>query len=131
MIETVKQNSFVEFVKTETLKKGRVRTSVMLFLMDPEVFTSLCTAYILGEISALEIRLGQTIKHPADKYDKAVAKAEAAKKFKKIRAPISRIISNPTKTVIYCAHDEFTIEVIKKNDKIKIHVQTANNEVWW
>jgi hypothetical protein len=97
--------------------------------MDSEVFTSLCTAYIRGEISALEIRLGQTIKHPADKYDKAVAKSEAAKKFKKIRASISRISALSSETVIHCTHEELAIKVIKKNDKIKIRVVNTN-EAW-
>lgn len=122
MIETVGSNKFIDCTKTDNFKR-RVRTRVFLFLMDPEVFTTLCSAFIRGEITSLEYRLGATMKHPKDKYDKKIAKAEAAKNFKKMRADIKNITSTSFGTTrITATTKKETIYVIKKNDKILVQI---------
>lgn len=81
-------SNVLEFVRTETLDKGRVSTTVNLFMIDLEIFDAILLAYVRGEASIVETREGVTIKHPKDKYDKSVAKQQALSKLSKVRLKI-------------------------------------------
>ena len=97
----IKLPKIIEYTKTKTLDKGRVETTLRLFMLDAEVVDSIVKGFAAGEISMVEMRVGTTIKHPKDKYDKTVAKAEAAKKLKKVSERITRInIDNKSVTIV-------------------------------
>lgn len=81
-------SNVLEFIKTETLDKGRVSTTVNLFMIDLPVFDAILLAYVRGEAAIVETREGVAIKHPKDKYDKAVAKKEAISRLSKKRLKI-------------------------------------------
>jgi hypothetical protein len=97
----IKLPKVLEFFQTKTLTKGRIQTTLNLFMMDAEVFDSICLAYIRGEASVVECRVGTTIKAPKDKYDKVIAKQEAYKKIKKQRLSIDKVISTIEHSTIW------------------------------
>jgi hypothetical protein len=111
----IKLPRVVEYYKTETLEKGRVATSLHLFMIDAEVFDSICLAFIRGENSVVECRYGITYKHPKDKYDKTLAKQEVYKKIKKQRLDIHSIAAGKTDTSIILSCG---LTIMKKNDRI-------------
>lgn len=111
----------VEYIKTETLKGGRVRTRLFWFMMDDRVFDSMAAAIITGELSHIECRIGATIKHPKDKYDKTVAKQEAAKKLRKHKLKVVSLHSVPEKgTDILVSIEGGEVMRISKSCKNKI-----------
>lgn len=116
-------NSIVEFVKTETLDKGRVRTSVFLFLLDADLFDSMAAAIIRGELSVIECRIGTTIKHPKDKYDKKIAKEQAAKNLKKSRLTVINMVTNPRYGTVINLSYQFKLITVKKTKHNKILVK--------
>lgn len=81
----------IEFMKTETISKGRVKTTLQLFLLDVATFQDICASFMRNELNALEVRVAVVVKHPKDKYDKKFAKAEAAKRLKKERHLIDSV----------------------------------------
>ncbi len=117
----VQMPGILEFMQTETMSKGRVRTTLMLFLLDIATFHDICARYLRSEITTLEVRVGTSIKHPKDKHDKKVAKAEAAKKFKKEKFKISGLFSNGSKTSLQATGQDFSVEVVCDNKGIRIY----------
>ena len=113
----IKLPKVIEYYKTETLEKGRVATSLHLFMIDADVFESICLAFIRGENSIVECRYGITYKHPKDKYDKTIAKQEVYKKIKKQKLEIYRVVSDKTNTRIILNSG---LTIMKKNDRITI-----------
>jgi hypothetical protein len=111
----------IEYIKTETIAKGRVRTRVFMFMIDDKVFDSMAASIITGELSVIESRIGATIKHPKDKYDKQVAKAEAAKRLKKHKLKVLKLTSVPNNG------SEIELE-LNENEIIKI-IKTRNNKI--
>jgi len=90
-MDNVEMPKLLEFIQTKTLPKGRVSTTVMLFMMDEASLDDLMSRYIKGEIKVIEGRVGVSIKHPKDKYDKKIAKAEAAKRLNKVKWKIGSL----------------------------------------
>lgn len=99
-MDNLKIPKIMEYVKTETLDKGRVQTTLYFFMLDSEVLNNIISGYHRGEVSAIEARIGATIKHPKDKYDKKIAKAEAAKKLKKEKLEIVSVMIIQDKSII-------------------------------
>lgn len=98
----------IEYVKTETLDKGRVKTTVVWFLVNPEVMDTICMAFIRGEMSMIEARMGITIKHPGDKYSKTVALEQARKKLGKNKLSIRHLSATPQSVRLVL--DDYTLE---------------------
>lgn len=121
-MDDLKIPKLIEFIKTETLDKGRVRTTLFFFMLDEETFNDIAARYIRGEISVLESRIGSTIKHPKDKYDKKLAKAEAAKNLKKEKLKIAGITSYAGKTTIGVYKDAIDLEIVKDKHGVRIYV---------
>ena len=69
-MDDIKIPSLIEYYKTKSLTGGRVETSLHLFMMDADVFENICMNFIRGQNNIVECRVGATIKHPKDKYDK-------------------------------------------------------------
>jgi hypothetical protein len=99
-MDDIKLPRVLEFFKTKSLPKGKVETSLHLFMLDAEVFDSICLSFIRGEASVVECRIGSTVKHPKDKYDKVIAKQEVYKKLKKYRLEITSVVSNDSGTTM-------------------------------
>lgn len=110
----------IQYVKVATLKKGRVSTTVNLFMLDADIFDAICLAYIKGETNIVETRVGVAIKHPKDVYNKAVAKEEALKRLTKQKLLIEDICSSDILTNI-CTSD---FSIIKYKDSGKIIIQS-------
>ena len=100
-MEAVSIPNITEFVKTETLPKNRIKTTVSWFMLDPEVFDTICLRHIRGEGSIVEARIGTAMKHPTDKYVKATALEIARKSLGKSKLKIAQIVSNNRSTKIY------------------------------
>lgn len=111
----IKLPKILEYYKTKTLDKGRVETSLHLFMIDAEVFDNIVLAFIRGESKVVECRHGVAVKHPKDKYDKTIAKQEAYKKLKKQRVSIRRIAAFETGTHI---HLDNLLTISKYGDKV-------------
>ena len=107
-----------EIIRTTTLKKGRVSTTVNLFMLDTEIFDSLVLAYVRGEVDIIETRVATVFKHPQDKYDKSVAKAEAYKRLVKDRLKIISIRSSLQGTTILTS--EFKLVRFRESGRIII-----------
>lgn len=99
-MDNLKIPKIMEYVKTKTLDKGRVQTTLYFFMIDGEVMNNIISGYHRGEISVVESRIGVTVKHPKDKYDKKIAKAEAAKKLKKEKLEIAHVLITKEKSEI-------------------------------
>lgn len=99
-MDNLKIPKIMEYIKTETLDKGRVQTTLYFFMIDSEVMNNIISGYHRGEIGVVESRIGVTIKHPKDKYDKKIAKAEAAKKLKKEKLEITHVAITKDKSTI-------------------------------
>lgn len=113
----------LEFIQRRTLNKGRIETTLYMFLLDLTNFHDVAARFMRGEIKVLEARIGTTIKHPADKFDKKVAKAEAAKKLKKVKLTIYSIASDGVKTSIYVQHEnESKLQIVGDHKGIRIYV---------
>lgn len=103
----IKLPKVLEFFKTKSLTKGRIETTLHLFMLDAEVFDSICLSYIRQECSIVECRIGSTIKNPKDKYDKVVAKQEAYKKLKKQRLDITSLSVRKGVSYLYLNADVY------------------------
>lgn len=121
-MDDLKIPKLVEFIKTQTLDKGRVKTTLFFFMLDEETFNDLAARYIRGEISVLESRIGSTIKHPKDKYDKQAAKAAASKNLKKEKLKISAMGSSGGKTSMSVYNDDWSLEIVKDKHGVRIYV---------
>ena len=118
----IEMPGILEFIKTETMSKGRVKTTLMLFLLDIATFHDICARYLRGEITTLEVRVGTVIKHPKDKYDKKIAKAEAAKRLKKHKYVISSLYTQGGKTTLTVHEDGHSVEVVCDGKGMRIYV---------
>jgi hypothetical protein len=79
----------------------------------------------MGEVSTIEMRIGTTIKHPEDKYDRTIALHEATKKLKKAKFAIREVRSLRTQEgsvrTVLSLHDSSPIsEIILKNGRIHV-----------
>lgn len=123
MSDDVKLPKILEFVKRVTLAKGRVRTTYRLFMINDEVFDTLCLSYLRGETSVVECREGVTIKSPKDKFDKTIARQEAMKKLVKQRYKIlSLSASSPGKvSLVLETQTGDVIQLVKEDANIRIY----------
>lgn len=111
----IKLPKIIEYYKTKTLDKGRVETSLHLFMIDAEVFDNIVLAFIRGENKFVECRHGVAVKHPKDKYDKTIAKQEAYKKLKKQRIEIGVIVADESGVYIDLKNH---LTIAKYGDKV-------------
>ncbi len=118
-------NNILEFIRTETLDKGRVSTTVNLFMIDLSIFDAILLSFIRGETKVVETREGNTIKHPKDKYDKSIAKKEAMGKLVKKRLEIKESYTVTGKTYLVL---EDGWKIIRYPERIII-VKEANGKV--
>ena len=100
-MEAVSIPNITEFVKTETLPKGRVLTTVSWFLLDPDIITSIVTGYTRGEVTSVEVRVGTAVKCPTDVYNKPEALKVARGRLKKTREVIKMVFITGDSTKIY------------------------------
>ena len=87
-------------ISVVSLDKGRVQTTLSMFMLNEEVFETLCLGYIRGEVTTVEARIGSTIKHPKDKYDRALGIKTATDNLKKQKLSIESISSRDGRSVI-------------------------------
>jgi hypothetical protein len=114
----------LEFMQRKTLSKGRVETTLIMFLLDVDMFNEIATRYVRGEVSMLEARIGTTIKHPQDKFDKKVAKAEAAKKLRKIKFKIEdlKVVGNKAELSVFLEDGSLDLSIVRDDKGIRIYV---------
>lgn len=115
----------LKYIKTETLDKGRVKTSLHLLLVDEGIFVTYVTGFARGEISHIEMRGGSTIKCPTDKYDRKIALIEAAKRLKKERYAIESIdtgrdMDGNIVTDIHLERSSPIHKITLRNNKVRI-----------
>jgi hypothetical protein len=92
-------------------------------MIDPDIFDMLASRYVSGVISTIECRVGETVKHPKDKFDKVIAKQEAVKKLQKTKYPIKRLVSTGEVTTITIAIERNeTLYIIKDKYGIRVKV---------
>lgn len=116
-----------EYVRTKTLDKGRVSTTINLFMIDGEVFERIAMAFIRGELSSIETREGVAIKCPEDKYNKKIAKDLAMSRLTKKRIDIESIECTGKTTTIYT---DVGWTFIYKMGKVNIHYMEALDGRW-
>lgn len=121
-METVSVPNVTEFVKTVTLPKGRVSTTVVWFMLNPEIFDTLCLGFIRGEVSTVEARIGSSLKHPQDKYDKKLALETARKRIGKSKLKIKNVFANNVSVRIQL--EQYTLEKFH-NGKIIVKDNTT------
>lgn len=127
MIENIKgEQPIIKVIKTHPLAPNKtIRTDLIFLFMDAEIFQRIVSSYIMGEVSTIEMRIGTTIKHPEDKYDRAIALQEAAKKLKKAKFSIHEIRSLRTQEgsvrTVLSLHDSSPVsEIILKDGRIHV-----------
>ena len=117
-MDDIKLPGVIEFYQKKDLGKGRHQTTANLFMMDAEVFETICMGYIRGEISTVESRVGTTIKHPKDKYDKKLAKQAAFKNLKKQRINILDLTVKNSECSLML---ESGLVIVKRGNRILVY----------
>jgi hypothetical protein len=117
-MDDIKIPSLIEYYKTKSLIGGRVETSLHLFMIDSEVFENICMNFLRGQSNIVECRVGSTIKHPKDKYDKTIAKQEVYKKLKKQKFEILSIQATEKRSCISLKNGMF---IIMKDSRIIVN----------
>jgi hypothetical protein len=107
-MEAVSIPNVTEYVETRTLPKGRVSTTVSWFMLNDIVFDAICSGFIKGEVSIVECRIGTSIKHPSDTYNKKVALDTARARIGKNKLEIISITATKHSTQILLK--DYTLE---------------------
>lgn len=89
---------------TEPNSKNRVHTKVHMLAMDADHFLRVINSFNYGEISALEVRVGSSTKHPDDTHDHELGQRLAESRYKKILSPILAVASSTGTIVMTTEH---------------------------
>lgn len=98
---TMNENLLTVLVDVTSKPKGRIETKVTQFPLNDVIFDGLVNKVLRGEGVSMDVRVGISVKHPDDKYDRSIGKAQAMSKFKKVKLDVLSIRMHKNKACIY------------------------------